>query len=291
MGSRYLTDLADVCRSLGLPTIEVGASPSTTGDAWKKRARGSGGYNEGLPNHVMCHHTASSTSASGWQDANYCTFSNENRPVCNLLIARDGVVFVCAGGATNTNGSGSDPCGMTPSDSMNSQAIGIEASNNGVGEKWPQVQTDRYLILVRGLCDHYNIPISCAHSHEEWAPTRKVDPAGPPRWNDPSIWNMDEFRADLTSVKPEPEPEPEPDREDDDMLHVVAYEADGRTVSRGPALVGPGYWHFARNDDEAFVWKKVYGQPRQLDNAYDFDTLVRTMALEPDDDRQLGPGA
>ena len=54
MGDRYLTDLADVARAAGWPVIEV--------DGWQSRARGSGGFNAGKPDHVMAHHTASGPS-------------------------------------------------------------------------------------------------------------------------------------------------------------------------------------------------------------------------------------
>ena len=61
MGSRYLTDLADVLRAAGLAVTEL--------DGWRDRARGSGGYDDGRPTHVMVHHTASPPSASGESDA------------------------------------------------------------------------------------------------------------------------------------------------------------------------------------------------------------------------------
>ena len=190
MGSRYLTDLADVCRRSGYPVIEV--------DDWQHRARGSGGYDSGRPNHVMIHHTASGASMDGWPDVNYCTFNDDDAPLCNIYLSRDGTIYVCAGGATNTNGSGHDPCGHTPDDSMNSSAIGIEAGNNGSGERWPDRQLACYLVLCGALCGGYGIPQSRVHSHWEWAPDRKVDPAGPPRPYDHGMsWDMNSFRADL----------------------------------------------------------------------------------------------
>lgn len=200
MGDRYLTDLADVCRSAGLTVVEV--------DGWQSRARGSGGYNPGLPSHVMIHHTASGAGSDGWPDVNYCTFSDDDAPLCNLYLDRAGTVYVCAGGATNTNGSGQDPCGITPDDSMNSAAIGLEAGNNGSGEHWPDAQLDSYLALVVALCGHYAIPNHRVHGHAEWAPQRKVDPAGPPRYAvGADTWDMDAFRGDCAAGPPAPQPE------------------------------------------------------------------------------------
>jgi N-acetylmuramoyl-L-alanine amidase/Glycosyl hydrolases family 25 len=190
MGSRYLTDLAEVCRRTGYPVIEV--------DDWPHRARGSGGFDSGRPNHVMAHHTASGPSSDGWPDVNYCTFNDSDAPLCNLYISRNGTIYVCAGGATNTNGSGSDPCGTTNDDSMNSSAIGIEAGNNGTGEAWPADQTNCYVKLSDELCSAYGIPAARVHSHFEWAPERKKDPAGPSPWaSGSSMWNMDAFRDDV----------------------------------------------------------------------------------------------
>lgn len=199
MGSRYLTDLADVCRTTGYTVIEVGG-PSTVGTGWKTRARGSGGYNSGLPNHIMCHHTASSASSDGWPGVNYCTFNDDDAPLCNLYLSRKGEIFVCAAGATNTNGTGSDPCGVVPNDSMNSSAIGIEAANDGVGEQWPTIQQDAYVKLCATLAAHYGIPNRAIEAHFEWAPSRKIDPAGNSRYaTGGNKWNMGKFRSDVAA--------------------------------------------------------------------------------------------
>lgn len=221
MGDRYLLDLATVCRRTGYRVIEVD-SASTEGDGWKYRARGSGGYNSGKPNHVMAHHTASSPSSDGWPGVNYCTFTDEDAPLCNLYLSRKAEIYVCAGGATNTNGSGTDPCGIVDQDSMNSSAIGIEAANDGVGEIWPAEMQRAYNLLCKELCEAYGIPFRQIHSHWEYAPSRKVDPAGPALYQEPPrlgpsnlSWNMDSFRqacesaGGSTPVPPEPTPEPD----------------------------------------------------------------------------------
>jgi hypothetical protein len=205
MGSRYLTDLADVCRRTGRNVLEL--------DGWQKRARGSGGYDSGRPNHVIVHHTASGASQDGWPDANYCTYNAGDAPLCNLYLSRAGDIYVCAGGATNTNGSGQDPCGVTPDDSMNSSAIGIEAGNNGTGEPWPQVQQDAYVALCSVLCDAYGIGVGQVHAHFEWAPSRKIDPAGESNYaTGSSSWDMNAFRANCggTPTPPGPTPQPPP---------------------------------------------------------------------------------
>lgn len=199
MGSRYLTELADVVRAAGLVVTEE--------PGWETRARGSGGFSGGLPNHVMIHHTASGPSSDGQPDVNYMCYSADARPVANLYLSRAGEVWIMAAGATNTNGSGGDPCGTIANDSMNSSAIGIEAGNGGTGEPWPQAQQDAYVALVGALCDAYGIDVARVHSHAEWAPGRKVDPAGPSRWAASGTWDEHAFRADVTTGGPAPTPE------------------------------------------------------------------------------------
>jgi len=224
VSGRYLTDLADVCRRAGLAVIEVGSGPSQQGDAWKNRARSSGGYSSGRPTHVMVHHTASGPSADGWGDANYCTFSSENRPVCNVLLDRSGRVFVCAAGATNTNGKGG-PIDNVPQDSMNTYAVGIEAGNNGTGEPWPQAQQNAYVTLVVALQNAYGL--AHCRSHAEYAPGRKVDPAGPSAWA-PSggTWNMNAFRESLLGGGGGTGPGPEPTTGGHEMA-IAIQSADG----------------------------------------------------------------
>jgi hypothetical protein len=94
---------------------------------------------------------------------------------------------------------------------MNSSAIGIEAGNNGVGETWTPVQQDTFVALCRVLCDSYGIPIDHVHAHFEWAPSRKIDPAGNSRYAaGGASWDMDAFRGDVhyyTGGAPPPVPE------------------------------------------------------------------------------------
>ena len=220
MGDRWLLELADVCRQSGYPVVEV--------EGWQHRARSSGGYGDGKPDHVMCHHTASGPASDGWPDVDYMTFNHTDAPLCNLYLSRDGTIYVCAGGATNTNGSGDCPH-LSP-DTMNTSAIGIEAGNDGVGEHWPEVQQSAYVTLCRVLCDAYRIPLDHCHGHAEWAPSRKIDMAGNSRYaNGGATWNFDAFRADIAgSPTPAPgEPVPAPPEEEDMSRYLVAHPTTG----------------------------------------------------------------
>lgn len=229
MGDRYLTDLADVLRAAGLEVVEL--------DGWQYRSRGSGGYDDGRPDHVMVHHTASPPSASGENDAWYCATGDEDAPLSNLCLDRDGVWWVLAGGATNTNGKGG-PLNGVPADSMNTHAIGVEA-NGGYGHPWPAVQTSSYTRGVRALCDRYGCKYVAGHA--EWAPDRKVDPAGPSPWaagND--TWNMDGFRNDVW------EDDDDMALTDDDVARIAkavwAYQID----QPGPDSTPKAAWWFIR---------------------------------------------
>jgi N-acetylmuramoyl-L-alanine amidase len=212
MGARWLTDLADVCRAAGLVVYEV--------DGWQTRSRSSGGFGDGAPGHVMVHHTASGASSDGWPDVNYMCFGSDIRPVANLYLSRPGEVYVMAAGATNTNGQGSDPCGAVPDDSMNTDAVGIEAGNDGVGEPWPVLQQDAYIALVGALVDAYRVDPARVHGHAEYAVGRKIDPAGPSRWAPAGgTWPMDPFRAEIAAGAPNPP-------EGDDMAAFAYYRDD-----------------------------------------------------------------
>ena len=250
MGARYLDELADVCRSAGLIVHEL--------DGWQRRARGSGGYDSGRPTHVMVHHTASNPGSDPDGDVAYIAFGATDAPLANLYLSRSGEVTVIAGGATNTNGSGSAPWpGGCPDDSMNTHAIGIEAANNGVGEPWPHVQQGAYMALCAALCEAYLIDTSLVRGHAEWAPGRKVDPAGQSMWASGSAtWHMDIYRDDVADIV-DPLPTPE---EDDDMAFIVINRDTGQ-----PALVyGDGrLTGLAGGDLAGFVAR--FGEPIETD--------------------------
>ena len=194
-GGEVLDDLADVLRRAGLRVREV--------DGWRQRQRDGSGYSQSGPIGIIVHHTASSSGWDGEQDANFLTFQCDVKPMANLYLDRGGQWWVLAGGATNTNGAGG-PWGPIPLDSANSRVIGIEAGNNGVGEPWPDVMQDAYVAGVAALADAYRIEPGNVLSHQEWAPTRKVDPAGPSRFgsiNSSHTWDMDVFRSAVNKAR------------------------------------------------------------------------------------------
>lgn len=197
--SGYLTWLADELRNAGLRVVEQ--------DGWQKRARGSGGFSDGRPLCVMWHHTASDTTAAN--DASYCSYGSPDAPITNLLIDGDGTVWVCAAGATNTNGKGGAlhaSRGTIPADSMNTCAVGMEICNSGVGETYPRAQIDAAFAASNAINARCGNRPTDAFTHYEYAPDRKIDPAtaaaaAASGWQPRSIsssgtWNDDDLRGE-----------------------------------------------------------------------------------------------
>jgi hypothetical protein len=214
VGNLYLTWMADDLEAAGLQVIRY--------QGWTTRARRSGGYG-GTPLCVMWHHTASQTTAAN--DCYYMCLTSPSRPVANIYIARDGVVWVLAAGASNTNGVGNAMAfsrGAVPASQMNLWAVGMEMGNNGTGAPYPQVQIDAAFKASNTINRRLGNQPGDVCTHQHYAPTRKIDPAkasavqGPwfPRpVNGSGSWNLNDLR-DECERRSLPTPTP-PDDEDD----------------------------------------------------------------------------
>lgn len=193
--SIWLTELADVLRAGGVNVIEL--------PGWQKAAYPKWGGFSQRPTHVMCHHTASNPGTDPKGDIAFITQTHPLKPICNLYLSRSGTYYVIAAGQVCTNGAGTSKAwnGGVPDDAMNHYAISIEAANNGVGEPWPYTQILAYIDGVAALCAGYGIPVEHVRAHHEWAPGRKIDPAGQsPYALGGAKWNMDQFRSDVNSA-------------------------------------------------------------------------------------------
>lgn len=210
MGRLWLNRSPAWLRAAGLDVIEF--------SGWQLRSRSSGGFDEVYG--ICAHHDVSSPTAR-WQDlANRAWITHADAPIGNFILTRQGQWIVGAAGATNTQGKGGPmQCsrGTIPLDQSNRFVPAVEAMNNGTGEWWPDVQLDAYELGIAALCDGLRDdgaydsllrayrPIELdplaldVHGHLEWAPTRKIDPAGPPRYNRPNDpymrWAMNGFRS------------------------------------------------------------------------------------------------
>lgn len=141
------------------------------------------------PRGVLCHHTASGSLSGNFGSENIVTNGRSDLPgpLCQFLLGRDGTVKVIALGYANHAGYGGPHAGI-PKDQGNSYLYGIEAENNGVGERWSKKQLNAYYRLCAALLDYMNIDnANRVFGHKEWT-TRKIDPAG---------LDMDAFRANV----------------------------------------------------------------------------------------------
>lgn len=192
--SIWLTSMGNVLRSAGLSVIEM--------PGWQTAANPNlGGFVE-PPSYIMCHHTASNPNTDPNGDLNYIQF-HFGHALASLYLSRTGTFYVIAAGRVATNGAGSSTPwnGGVPDDMMNHYAISIEAANTGIGEPWPDIQINSYVTGVAALCTAYNIPVEHVRAHFEWAPTRKIDPAGQsPYATGRAKWNMDAFRRDVSAI-------------------------------------------------------------------------------------------
>jgi hypothetical protein len=268
MGSIWLHTLPDALEGLNTRLYS----------GWEDRSRSSGGYNALMG--IVVHHTASQTSTAN--DIAWMWQNSPDKPVGAIYVARDGEIVIGAAGATNCAGKGgpyTTSKGTIPLDSGNSNTINIEAGNNGVGEQWPTVQQDAYIALVAALCDYYDLdPLRDVLSHFEWAPDRKIDPAGNSRYaSGGNKWDMDRFRNDVKagapSPGPEPEPEPEPPPSGGDWmadLPTIKKGASGAYVERMQHLLAAaGFMDPANTANYDGVWGNgTDGAKARFDNAH-----------------------
>jgi hypothetical protein len=184
----YLTWMADVLRAAGLSVQEVGG--------WRTRGHGSMSDIRG----VLLHHTA------GAPTGNYPSLGvvRDGRPglagpLAHLGLARDGSWLVIAAGNASHAGLGYVSwCGR---DNGNKHLIGVEAESTGRGD-WTPAQLASYPRGVAALLRHLGLGADRALAHKEWAPSRKIDPAGWPG-------GLSGFRATVAGhLRPVPPPAP-----------------------------------------------------------------------------------
>lgn len=162
-------NLPALLRSEGLKVVEHGS--------WRKRGR-PGSFR---PVGVLCHHTATYRSTP---DRNVLTLLTAGRsdlpgPLCQIGLARDGTVYLIAAGRANHAGRAKSS-GTVAAGDGNSLYIGIEAFNDGRGEKWPAAQYDAYVTLAAALCKHVTgNSAQTVRGHKETSVTGKIDPTFP----------------------------------------------------------------------------------------------------------------
>lgn len=167
-----LTWLPKVLRNVGLTVLEI--------PGWQTRGHGDMGEVMG----VLCHHTAEPIDANLEPDLKELIYGRPDLagPNANLGLGQNGKFYMIAAGKAWHAGKGV----WHGVSNGNSNLIGIEAENNGLGEPWPKVQMDAYAKGCAAILKHVHAaPIMCA-GHKEYAIPhgRKIDPS----------FDMDKFR-------------------------------------------------------------------------------------------------
>lgn len=184
---------------------------------WETRTRS---YGLTTPRkYITCHHTASSTRATPESELNVILKGNSVAPgpISQLFISRRTLlrgprVYIVAAGTCNHRGAGTDEDGGTG----NARSIGIEVSNNGIGELWDDEQVELYARVIACLLRWHKWGLDRVHGHWNYAPNRKVDPFGPATWNGKQLikWPLQSWRNHvglyvITQPVPQP-PKPSP---------------------------------------------------------------------------------
>lgn len=191
----YYTGLARVARKTNYPVVEV--------KGWKTRGQGQ----MGAIKTIVPHHTAG-PKAGNAPSLNVVTHGRAGLrgALSHYVLGRDGTIYVVAAGLTWHAGK------VRKSSYGNTHAIGIEAENTGLGEKWSTAQLDSYVKLCAALVKEFKLSASDVRAHKEIC-----SPVG--RKPDPNFsangLSMDEFRAAVKRgyfkkpAAPAPKPKPE----------------------------------------------------------------------------------
>lgn len=191
-----LVYLYDELKAAGLPVIIGNPGWETYGRPYPFEVRGS-----------IAHHTASPLSSSA--SANRYVVVNGNSiavgPIAHCLLQRSLTLEVIAAGRCNHGGAGWWPLGK---DNANQYGFAVEAVNNGVGEYW---QSEFVEIMARTYAlvhTHEGAPVNMAWTHAAYAPTRKIDPAGPAafRSDRPGTWTNAEWQSLIRHYATKPTP-------------------------------------------------------------------------------------
>lgn len=153
---------------------------------WRHRGRPYNFY----PRAIIAHHTASNAQSGNFGSERIVTVGRSDLPgpLCQFLLGRDGTVKLIAAGYSNHAGYGG-PKVDVPANMGNTYTYGIEAENNGIGEPWTRKQLNAYYRLCAALLVWMDRKdVNRVFAHKEWAPGRKIDPAG---------INMDRFREQV----------------------------------------------------------------------------------------------
>jgi hypothetical protein len=176
--SYKLVWLPDILRKAGLKVIEQ--------PGWETRGHGDMGTIFGC----LLHHTAEPIDDDTAPTLRVLTYGRPaskgvkalSGPLCHLGLGQSGIYYMIAAGRASHAGAG-EWKGVVDG---NKHFIGIEAENNGIGEKWPEVQMAAYAKGCATIAKYCNFSRNMVVGHKEYAlpKGRKIDPN----------FDMDDFR-------------------------------------------------------------------------------------------------
>jgi hypothetical protein len=163
-----LVGLGNQLRKAGLKVKKV--------KGWETRGRA----HPFTPRRTGFHHTASGRKSGNAPCLGLVTrgTSKVPGPLCNILMGRDGTVYLIAAGYSNHFGLGGPTRGI-PKDSGNRYVVGFEVENDGIGEPWSRELIEACDTAFAVTLRFVKRPRARHHlGHKEWAPDRKIDPRG-----------------------------------------------------------------------------------------------------------------
>lgn len=230
------TWLPDVLRAAGLTVVET--------PGW--RERGANGELEAIDG-LFLHHTASSLSHSLALSLSIVTNGNAVAPgpIAQVMFWRDGTAHMIASGRANHAGRGGPYGGWLARDRANWRTIAFECVNNGVGEPWSADLVAAMEIGSAAVMRHLGYGAERCVMHSEWAPGRKIDPAGPNGGRiayasgavqqRAMIWSGDAFRARVRGwLSPPPVEVVPPSIEETDDVSIIITNAEQHPVYGAP---------------------------------------------------------
>ena len=148
---------------------EAGAYSDSSGVSIPSAWVGTVNFNLRKPNYVIIHHTAQKSVEETLK-----TFTLSKTQVsAHYLIGKDGKIYQLLNDYFRAWHAGVARWGNNSD--INSNAIGIELDNDGLGV-FSEAQINSLLVLLSQLKKNYNIPAANFIGHADIAPSRKVDP-------------------------------------------------------------------------------------------------------------------
>ena len=177
------------------------------------------------PDGAFNHHTGSNKKSGNVPSLGICTHGRSGipGPLCQIVLARNGTVFLVAQNRANHAGTGG-PWRWVPRDSGNTFAIGIEWENDGVGEKYGNRQMEVGVLLNAVLLRRMGRGVRRCGSHKEYT-SRKIDPS----------FDMKRFRKKVKKAlagAPKPKPKPKPKKNTKGRWPKLQAGSKGRWVRK-----------------------------------------------------------